>query len=338
MGDPEVHAALRNAFHTHGFCWVTLPESLRGMSANLATAATEFFELPAEARLNARGPPTTGYVSVAGFKEGFRAFTGELSVQAHWVPEKLRGTINPLASTLDGYFRRLLPLISETVFQVPIDSIVSDDRVALFRKENPCAMLDLAMYYQSSEEQPNATVVSGHADPGLLTLHLLSSAEGLELFDQSTQAWVRPPEGSGVLWCGAAASELTDGYFKAGLHRVCRASPRRTALWYELCTTDQVPLELTNQQRASPALPTIPTPIGLRFSLSCRTLTGKTFSIPSITSTTTILDVMHTIEEKEGIPPPKQRLVFKGRQLAADCTVADYGMQPGDVLHLVLSL
>jgi len=44
------------------------------------------------------------------------------------------------------------------------------------------------------------------------------------------------------------------------------------------------------------------------------------------------------IEEKEGISPQQQRLIFSGRAMAENKTVADYQLKAGAVIHLVLAL
>jgi ubiquitin-like protein Nedd8 len=48
--------------------------------------------------------------------------------------------------------------------------------------------------------------------------------------------------------------------------------------------------------------------------------------------------IKERIEEKEGIPPDQQRLIFKGKQLHNDATVESSGIEAGDTLHLVLAL
>ncbi len=44
------------------------------------------------------------------------------------------------------------------------------------------------------------------------------------------------------------------------------------------------------------------------------------------------------MEEKEGIPPIQQRLIYAGKQMKDDSTVAAYKLEPGTQLHLVLAL
>jgi ubiquitin-like protein Nedd8 len=44
------------------------------------------------------------------------------------------------------------------------------------------------------------------------------------------------------------------------------------------------------------------------------------------------------VEEKEGIPPVQQRLIFGGKQMNDEKIASDYKIQGGSVLHLVLAL
>ena len=96
-----------------------------------------------------------------------------------------------------------------------------------------------------------------------------------------------------------------------------------------------VELEKTRQRKAQDDLKELGD--GTAFQIFIKTLTGKSITIV-VRKEDSIQDLKGKIQDKEGIPPDHQRIIYGGKQLQDDRTWSDYDISKDATLHLVIRL
>jgi isopenicillin N synthase-like dioxygenase len=185
-------------------------------------------------------------------KEGVRFLSRSFPNDA---PNEVKTLASAVAMELDTLAMNITKRLGKCLRISPTAIALRADLPVAYGKH--VGMFDIARYF--NERAGQAPPAEGesiddvncvpHYDPGLVSISFFSNQEGLQLFDPSTNQWYAGPvntvpgqEKYGVLWLGDAAAKVSEGKWKAGVHRVIYPAlqgPRLT-MWYEACTVAQV--------------------------------------------------------------------------------------------------
>lgn len=78
--------------------------------------------------------------------------------------------------------------------------------------------------------------------------------------------------------------------------------------------------------------------LNMPFEFNVLSTAGLRITITTLGAENTVLDIKRAIEEMEGIPTKMILLVFKGRKLEDNNTLASYGVVASATINMVLAL
>lgn len=269
LDDPLEILRFIQELEANGWCFVRLSQNARLFATQLnhiRESLSAFFTGSQSEKSRYLSPNAFGYTRV-NHKEGIKLLSdqqGEITSQ-NPLPKNLNATLQHLSQLMSDLTSRIKPII--------INAAGADRRATKRADISEQCMLDIAHYFNTNRGPTSVPEVGHdtsevncvpHYDPGLFSLSILSTCEGLQLKDQRTNQWIDGPNNSqvdqsniGAIWLGEAASILTENRFKAGIHRVIY--PRmphqaRLTVWQEVCTTSQIQ-QLFHQQIQMQTLP-----------------------------------------------------------------------------------
>lgn len=255
LDDPVEILRLQQAFESDGWCFVRLSQNSHAFQRQLdliTKSLSDFFKLNPTEKSSYLSPNAFGYSRV-DHKEGIKLLTDEQGVPDFpaQIPMSLRATLQHVSQLICDLTYRLKPIIMKlavsdatTTKKVELSSFAMLDTVHYFNKKvGPTPVPEVGF-------DTNEVNCVPHYDPGLFSLSILSTCDGLQLKDQGLNKWIDGPNNLradqsniGVVWLGEAASILTNNRFKAGIHRVIyprTANQARITIWQEVCTEGQV--------------------------------------------------------------------------------------------------
>ena len=230
---------MSECFEKRGYVFVRLPQELVSKIDECMLLIEDFFNNNLNYKNSYFKEPIFGYFGVS-HKESFRLLTGA-RINEHKMPTNFN-KIKDLVQTIDRLMYSISMSLSTKLFR-NISATSKQHKIPFFDLYKPWGMLDFAHYHNTGLRE--GLNCDEHYDPGLLSFHLRSSEEGLQLKNEFGK-WIKVPVDKtlAVLWTGKIASEINPK-LKPCVHRVTNVSGKpRLSLWHEICTEAQEHKEL----------------------------------------------------------------------------------------------
>jgi hypothetical protein len=268
---PMDFTELKEKLESRGWCFVSLPSQLIEPIQSCLDSGQKFFTSTSKSNKEIFSfSPRFGYFSTDS-KEGFRVITGERLLSAD-LPLEFSDRVRALGPRLDDFFRGILDQISTRIFGMSASELVRSQSLTLQPptlssiRNQGFGMLDMTHYYNTKDARDSLLVdvnVAEHIDPGLFSISLGQSVNGMQFYDPTTKEWIDAPTDPrfGVLFAGKAAQDATKSRVKAGVHRVTFADKPRFTIWYELCSEHQIDAEILKNGMKNAVSASFPEPI-----------------------------------------------------------------------------
>lgn len=230
---------IAESLQTRGYVFVRLPSDLVQKIDECVSLIEQFFSNSFYYKKTFYKKPIFGYFSVK-HKESFRLLTGpRLNEQS--MPHNF-DKIKELIRTIDQMMYITSTFLAPNLFP---DLFKNADRlnIPFFDIKKRWGMFDFARYHNDGDRQ--GLNCQEHFDPGLLSFHIRSTEQGLQLKDEFGK-WIHVPTDKtlAVMWAGKAATQINPK-IKPCIHRVdCAFGKPRISLWHEICTESQEHKEL----------------------------------------------------------------------------------------------
>ncbi|CAF3573726.1 unnamed protein product [Rotaria socialis] len=311
LSDSKEINRLQNEFESNGWCFIRLPngyDQLTNKLKEVQTVLSAFFAQSQEVKSRYESSNAIGYSHV-DHKEGIKVLIDQNGLGNFH--NRLTSDVEQALQYLAILIHNLTNVLKTIIFNMSLFRQNSSDHLV---ELSGLGMLDIVNYFNKKagpQHQPkiglntNEVNCVPHFDPGLFSLSILSTCEGLQLYDQLQDKWIDGPNNSeieqnaiGVIWLGEAASILTKNCFKCGIHRVVYPQvmhKSRLTIWQEICTKAQID-PLISKKHISISIPNKNTNIKM---------TNRSNYSPMKTQSggETMNSVMIPIENERGISP-----------------------------------
>lgn len=235
---------ISESLQTRGYAFVRLPPDLVKKIDECTFTIERFFSDSLLYKKIYFREPIFGYFNV-NHKESFRLLTGS-RLNEYSMPYS-SNEIKDLVQTVDQIMYIISVFLGPTLFPDLFNN-ANKLNIPFFNMRKRWGMFDFAKYHNDGSRK--GLNCQEHYDPGLLSFHLRSTEEGLQLKDEFGK-WIEVPNDKtlAVLWAGKAATQINPK-IKPGIHKVeCATGRPRISMWHEICTEAQEHRELLKDHK-----------------------------------------------------------------------------------------